>query len=62
MTRKITKEYTIEPGADLIGADLRDANLRWANLLHANTTGANLDGMIIDGPDGKLYELIGNDK
>ena len=37
-----SKEYTIEPRADLDGANLRGASLSGANLLGTNLIGANL--------------------
>ena len=48
-----SKEYTIEPRADLSGASLADANLYMAYLIRADLTNANLSGAVWN--DGTVF-------
>lgn len=48
MTKVITREYRIEPGAFLQGTDLRGADLRGADLANAEVTEEQLAEAITD--------------
>lgn len=55
------KEYTIEPGADLVGADLRSVNLEGAILWDAILRAANLRAANLRGADLRGADLWGAD-